>query len=292
VKPRLEEWIYLHYGIHLGLPGYLFMFALSLTLGCWVFLRYCRHRDLSLRYAYTFLCLALPLLLGGSKVVYWLQFPSSAQKGTEFWLGPGAALYGGFLGVLVAAVLTAVWYRSSFAPYVDGLALSLSAGLITGRIGCFLAGCNFGRITELPWGVRFPAGSHAFRQHLAAGLIPESTRLSLAVHPTQLYEVGTGLVLFGVGMLLLRRTRSNGVIFGLLAAAYAVFRFLVEYVRADQGGTYWAGYTFAQLVSVLIVTALVTAFVLSRLRSEREEVLRVVGPLSPSASRRPRAGPL
>ena len=61
------------------------------------------------------------------------------------------------------------------------------------RVGCFLEGCDYGRPTALPWGVRFPSGSLAAQAHAAAGWVPDGAP-SLPVHPTELYESMLGLL--------------------------------------------------------------------------------------------------
>lgn len=253
MKPAIEHWLFIYFGVQLELPSYALMFALAVMSGCLIFIWHGRHKNLSERFGYRFLCLAVPFLLGGAKIVYWMQFPQVAEEGVDYWLGRGAAMYGGLLGVAVAAVVTSAWFRIPFRPYLDGLGLALSGGLIIGRLGCFLAGCNHGSISSLPWAVRFPAGSHAFNQHLALGLVAAGDRNSLPVHPTQLYEAGIACLLLLVGLLLIWKKAPDGLVFVALLGSYALFRFLVEFVRADQGGTYWGPFTFAQVVSLLVI---------------------------------------
>ena len=83
---------------------------------------------------------------------------------------------------------------------LDVAAPAVAIGAAVGRIGCFLNGCCDGTICTLPWGVQFPAGSHAWMRQLNAGLISEAAPLSLPVHPTQLYAA---IAAFGVLGLLL-----------------------------------------------------------------------------------------
>ena len=213
---------------------------------------------------YSFLFWAIPSLFIGAKIVFWLQFPEIAERGRRFWLGAGAALYGGLLGVLVAGLLTSLYYRIPIRRYLDGLALALSLGLVSGRIGCFLAGCNHGQVTQQIWGVCFPLGSSAYNQHAKEGLLQVPTTLSLPVHPTQLYEATFGLSMFSVGLWILSRRRYEGQVFVVLMGGYALFRFLVEFLRADHQGSWVGTFSFAQLASLILGLALLGVWAAAR----------------------------
>ncbi len=251
MKPRLEDWLAIH-GIGVPLPTYFFMLVVSLTLASLVLILYQRKYDLHERALYSFLFWAIPSLFIGAKIVFWLQFPEIAERGRRFWLGGGAALYGGLLGVLLAGALTTLYYRISVRSYLDGLTLALSLGLVSGRMGCFLAGCNQGQITQQVWGVRFPLGSPAYNQQVREGVLQTPTNLSLPVHPTQLYESAFGLAMFCLGLWLLRRRRYHGQVFVVLMGGYALFRFLAEFLRADHQGSWVGTFSFAQLISLIL----------------------------------------
>ena len=265
MKPRLEDLLAVH-GIFLPLPTYFFMLAVSLTLASLVLILYQRKYDLHERALYSFLCWAIPSLFLGAKVVFWLQFPEIAERGRRFWLGGGAALYGGLLGVLAAGTLTSLYYRIPIRRYLDGLALALSLGLLSGRIGCFLAGCNHGQVTQQVWGVCFPLGSPAFNQQAKEGLLRVPTSLSLPVHPTQLYEAAFRLSMFCLGLWILSRRRYQGQVFVMLMGSYALFRFLVEFLRADHQGSWVGIFSFAQMVSLFLGLALIGVWVAVRNR--------------------------
>ena len=263
MKPRLEDWLAVH-SLGIPLPTYFLMLTVSITLASLVLILYQRKYGLHERALYSFLFWAIPSLFIGSKIVFWLQFPEILTRGWGFWLGGGAALYGGLLGVLVAGTLTSLYYRIPIRRYLDGLALALSLGLVSGRIGCFLAGCNHGQITQQAWGVCFPQGSPAYNQHAKEGLLQVPTTLSLPVHPTQLYESAFGLLMFCLGLWLLSRRRYEGQVFVVLMGGYALFRFLVEFLRADQQGSWLGTFSFAQLVSLILGLLLVGVWAAAR----------------------------
>lgn len=255
MKPRLEDWIYIHYGVEVHLPGYSFMLAVATAAGCWLFLRLIRNRSLNDRAAYSFLCLAIPFFLVGAKVGYLLQYPDSWDRGRAFWLGNGISLYGGLIAILAALACVAWRYRLLIASYLDALAVALALGLVFGRLGCFLGGCNAGTVTDLPWGVCFPRGTPMFKRQLTAGVLSDSRFLSLPVHPTQLYESALALVLFLTGLWLYRRRFFEGQVFAVLLGGYALFRFFVEFIRGDAGGIHFGYLTFAQGVSIVLLAA-------------------------------------
>ena len=145
--------------------------------------------------------------------------------------------YGALLGLALAYAWVA--RRRGFEAWAALDRLAAPLGILVGvaRIGCFLAGCDHGTITEVPWAVRYPAGTAAFRRHLDAGLIQASDATSLPVHPAQLYEALVGLTMVLVVLALQRRglrrspPLAPGALFVAAAMTYAVGRFLVEMVR-------------------------------------------------------------
>lgn len=149
------------------------------------------------------------------------------------------------IGALVGFALVAAWVAGRLGlerwRVLDRLAPSMGALVVFGRIGCFLEGCDFGAITGVPWGVAYPAGSHAFEHQLARGLVQASDGAALPVHPAQLYEVvvGIGMIVaaWWVGRRAVRDGRSgHGWAFRSAIGVYAVGRIVVEMFRGDTRG--------------------------------------------------------
>lgn len=130
--------------------------------------------------------------------------------------------------------------RRSFPilPVVAAATPGLAAGQLLGRIGCFLVGDDYGRPTDLPWGVAFPEG-----------LPPTPT----PVHPTQLYEAAW----LGLVLALLLRWRRRGAPDRLILARYLGLagggRFVLEFVRVNREVA--LGLTVAQWASIALVGA-------------------------------------
>ncbi len=154
----------------------------------------------------------------------------------KFWYG-GLTFYGG-LGL--AALVGIVYIRRRNQPLweVGDLAgYAIPLGLVFGRIGCFLAGCCFGTTCAAPPGVSFPRGSPAWKLHVDTGLIARTAERSLPVHPTQLYEAAAcHLIFIWLYFYVRPRKRFSGQLFFLFCMSYAVARFAIEFLRADQRG--------------------------------------------------------
>lgn len=158
----------------------------------------------------------------------------------QTWKG-GMAFHGGLIGVMVAVYLYGQWKKTGFWPMTDMLSAAVPAGLFLGRLGNFINGELWGRVTDLPWGVVFPR----------SGPDPR--------HPSQLYEAGLeGLVLFGLLAWLIFRYNAltrPGLISGTFLFGYGCTRALVETVRAEThfAGQLPLGLTYGQFLSIPMI---------------------------------------
>ncbi len=184
----------------------------------------------------------------------------------------GLVWYGGFI-VGALAVLWVIRYRRLSAwGIVDAAGPALALGYAVGRIGCFLVGDDYGLPTDSVWGVKFPVGPSPstaevlrsqFGVHVPAS-VPDSALL--AVHPTQLYETAMALVIWGVGIWLVRREPREGTIACSMLALLAVERFLVEFLRAKDDRLLGM-FTLAQAWSVALLVVVGGLWLIARRRS-------------------------
>jgi len=189
-------------------------------------------------------------------------------------LHPGRAAYGGLLGAMAAATIYLRAVRQPLPPFFDRVAVGVGLTFALVRTGCFLAGCDYGLPTGLPWGVRFPRGSLAALDHVRRGFVPRGAR-SLPVHPTQLYEAAVGLLgALAAGACLRRDQRRDGRAFATFLAIYAAGRFAIELVRGDRDRGTLLALSTAQWVSVAIGVGLVVWW---RRRPQSVGDLSVVG---------------
>ncbi len=176
----------------------------------------------------------------------------------QVWEG-GLVFYGGFIAAGLVAVVFARRHNWSFWALGDLFAPSLAIGHAFGRLGCFTAGCCFGKACDVAshWCTRFGADSVAFEQLRAVSAIPDGDALTPPLSPTQLYEAIGELAIFGVLMYVRRRLRDRdgaagattaarkpGTLILLYAVLYGLLRFGVEIYRGD----------FARLYLVHFVT--------------------------------------
>ncbi len=169
----------------------------------------------------------------------------------------GFTFYGGFIGAALFSIYFIRKYNLPGGKIVDMSGWILMMGVAWGRIGCMLAGCCFGARTDSILGVVFPPGSPAARFHHQTGLISTYRMSSLPVHMTQAYESLAALAIAAAAYLLVRpRKRFDGQVFCFAAGAYAVFRFMVEFIRNDERGGLF-GITTSQIIAVGFLAAIV-----------------------------------
>ncbi len=163
----------------------------------------------------------------------------------------GLIFYGGLFAGGVAIFIFARRRRERVVPVVDFALTAVPLAHAIGRIGCFLNGCCFGTPTDLAVGVRFPKGSAAWMLHYRTGLIEQMSPFSLRVHPVQLYETAYNLIIFGVLMVVFRRSSRAGRVSAVYMVLYALGRFLLEFFRGDRADRFGAyGLSVGQLVSI------------------------------------------
>lgn len=197
--------------------------------------------------------------------------------------------FGAIGGLVIGYVATArLGYarKKSIGPALDALAPAMGAMTAVARLGCFFAGCDFGAPTALPWALRYPHLTPAFRAQLDAGLVHLTDARTLPVHPTQLYESLLGVVVTGVALAWprVRRDRAQaGERFAIALLLYAAGRFAIDLVRGDlaHGAL---GLTVTQWLSLALGGALVAAW--SAFRTNAGDPRHRVDPPSSPESRR------
>ncbi|MCO4321547.1 prolipoprotein diacylglyceryl transferase [Aliidiomarina quisquiliarum] len=159
----------------------------------------------------------LALILGGRiGYVLFYQFGTFLQHPLYIFniMSGGMSFHGGMLGVILALAIFAKKRQVSLWQVGDFVAPLVPVGLGLGRIGNFINGELWGRVTDVSWGMVFP--------HAGA----------FARHPSQLYQaLGEGLLLFVLLWWFSRKRRPVGAVGGLFLVGYGAARFVVEYFR-------------------------------------------------------------
>lgn len=190
----------------------------------------------------------------------------------------GGVFYGGFL----AALFFTIWYvrvqKLSFWKLADVLAPGVALGQSVGRLGCFSAGCDYGKPTSASWGVVFTSTF----AHEVTG-VPLGQRL----HPAQIYESLATFLIFGLLIWWFPKKHRDGDVFLGYVGLYATARFFLEYLRGDED----RGFVFNHLLSTSQFIALLAlagiAAVLVWRTTQREQV---AGPGGKGEFETPEAG--
>ena len=241
---------------HIGrffLPTYGLLVSTGVLIGLWISVRNSEKQGINPEHAWNLGILVVLCGIIGAKILYivndWGYY--AAHPGEIFSV---ATLQAGgvFSGGLIAAFAMAAWYvRKNHMPALrtcDAFAPGLALGHSIGRIGCFAAGCCYGKPTSHFWGV-------TFRNPLAQAWV--GTPLGIPLEPTQLFESAVELANFFILMWLLKRKRFDGEVFGAYLFLYGVARYFLEFIRDDPGrGSVFGGImTGTQLVSIGLVLA-------------------------------------
>ncbi|WP_457610803.1 prolipoprotein diacylglyceryl transferase [Lutibacter sp.] len=194
----------------------------------------------------------------GGKLFYYLEKPIYYIKNPYLLLdnfSGGFVFYGSFITIIPFVIWYLKKYRIPILPMLDILAITTLIVHSIGRIGCFNAGCCYGKPTNSSFGMVFP------------------TTNNIAVYPTQLYEASI-LILIAVVLLIIKKHQQfKGQIFLLYISFYAISRAILELFRGDKRGYIIDNYlSHSQFIAVLIlITAL---FFYKKLKSKNKLILK------------------
>ena len=192
------------------------------------------------------------LILGlmiGARLGYVLFYDLKTYLADPFeivaiWHG-GMSFHGGLIGVLFVGILFSWKNRKSFWKIADLVIVTAPIGLGLGRIGNFINGELYGRVTQVPWGMIFPKG----------GTLPR--------HPSQLYESALeGGVLFLILWLIKDKKLPTGGLLAIFLFLYGVFRFLVEFFREPDAhlGFILGPFTMGQVLTFFMIIGGIALF--------------------------------
>ena len=187
--------------------------------------------------------------LAGAKLLWAIEHAGEEPFVRLLFTRGGLSWYGGLIGGVGVGLAAIVKRRLPLVPVLSAATPALAFGHLLGRIGCFLVGDDYGKPTNLPWGIAFPQG------------LPPT---EVPVHPTQLYEAA---FLGWLGCMLLRWRRQrvpDAIVLGRYLVLTGTARFLIEFIRINERVA--LGLTVAQWVSLALI---VCGAVILALRSRR-----------------------
>ena len=242
---------------HLGkyaIPTYGVLVATGVLVGLWISVRNSARQGIKPENAWDFGIAVVLAGILGSKILYILvDWRTYAEHPKEIFSLATLQAGGVFSGGLIGAFIVAWWFLRKYnmpaLATCDAFSPGLALGHAIGRLGCFAAGCCYGKETAHWWGVVFT--SEIANQN--AG-----TPLGKVLEPTQLIESAAEFIIFGLLTWMFARKKFDGQIFGAYLFLYGIARFLIEFLRDDpgRGGPYFAGaLSGTQLISIGLVLA-------------------------------------
>lgn len=184
----------------------------------------------------------------GARLLYVLiNFSYYASKPVEIlqiWKG-GLVYYGGFFCVLIYAYFYCRNKKIDIFKLIDVFSPALALGHFFGRIGCFFSGCCYGKSTDC--------------------VLAVSGR-----HPTQLYEAAGNLIIFFVLNKILKSEHKKGYVFVWYMFLYSILRFIIEFFRGDDRGTFFLGMSPAQNISLVIFLTAALLLLKKKVRGAEE----------------------
>lgn len=245
MHPFLFDWVV--NGHHLRPPTYGVMLAVSFSIAYFLSLRRALLFQIDPKHIENlFLICILASILGGrafhvffEEFSYYMQNPG---KIFAVWEG-GYTFYGSVLGSIAGISLYTNVKKIKLLDILDICGEATAFGLFTGRIGCFFAGCCWGKPTAQPWGVIFANPESFAALH------------NVPLHPTQLYEAFGGMLIFIYAFVRNSRRRYSGQTFFHAISLYAILRFIVEFFRGDdyRGYMFDGALSYGQFVSLILL---------------------------------------
>jgi phosphatidylglycerol:prolipoprotein diacylglycerol transferase len=225
--------------------------ALAFLVGSWITAVRMREEGLDPELATTLLVYVMLGGIAGSKLYYAID--THLRTGVPFtsllFARDGITWYGGLIVATAVGAIGCRIHGVSIRKVMDCTAVAGAVGQAIGRVGCFLVGDDYGRPTDLPWGVSFPRGAP-----------PTDAR----VHPTQIYEI---LWLLPVAGLLWKRRHVSPFLFGEYIALNGVGRIFIETLRVNPKVAF--GLTEPQIVGIALILGGVSSWLYFWRRDQR-----------------------
>jgi phosphatidylglycerol---prolipoprotein diacylglyceryl transferase len=228
---------------------------LAFVAGGWILARQFRRYGLDEELASTIVMFGAIGGIIGAKVYYAILF----RDWHLLFDRAGLVWYGGLIGGFIACSIVVIRRKAPYFTVTDAAAPAMAIGYAIGRLGCFMVGDDYGRPTDAWFGVAFPKGAppttaRSLRE-FGVNIDPSiSDTTVLRVHPTQIYESLSALVMFGILMWMAKRRHGAGTLFAAFLIMLGIERFFVEMVRAKDD-RFFGPLTVAQIISIVLVVA-------------------------------------
>lgn len=232
-----------------AVPTYGILAAIGLIVGLSLNVRLAVRAGIEEDRAWNLGVIAIFSAVLGAKLLLIFNDPEYLHPRNLFSLNmlqAGGVWYGGFIGGGIGAIAYMWWRKLPVLTTWDAFVPGIALGHAIGRVGCFAAGCCYGRPLERPWAVTFTE---------PAANATSGTPLNIPLHPTQLYEFAVEFCIFLLLLWMWKRRSFAGQIVGTYLFLYGIARYFLEFYRADpQRGSMFGGFmTVTQFISICLV---------------------------------------
>lgn len=216
--------------------SYGFLIAVGYTLGTLWILKEASKEKLHVESVFDMLIMQLVIGIMGSRFLFLLEYSPQKLNLVDFFAFEegGLTFYGSVISSFIFDFVYLRYKRMPFWRTMDCLGFGIPLGIAFARIGCLMNGCCYGTPTNVPWAVNLPKV------------------LNGAVHPTQLYESLSALVIFASLQYFRQYRRNYGEAFLASMSLYGFFRFFIEFWRAENP-IITLGMTLSQLIAIAII---------------------------------------
>jgi phosphatidylglycerol:prolipoprotein diacylglycerol transferase len=230
----------------LSIHGYGLMIGIGVIVALVVAAKRAKKRGLDTDFVYGLGLITLVFGFIGAKLLYCIvEIEAFLNEPMQVLSGSGFVLYGGIIGGILAAMVYCKYKKVNFFEYFDLAVPSVAIAQGFGRIGCFLAGCCYGRETDSCIGIMFHNSSIA----------PNGIKLI----PTQVFSSAGNFLIALVLLLYARKNRKTGKVGALYLILYSVGRFIIEFFRNDYRGNVGVLST-SQFISLVILAIGIAMF--------------------------------
>jgi phosphatidylglycerol---prolipoprotein diacylglyceryl transferase len=223
------------------------LLASAYLIGLWMAVRRARAAGVDGNKVMDLLIWVIIAALVGAKALLFIvdfdHFTSSWQEFTTL-LRSGGVFYGGLIAAIVVCIYLLRKHRLPLWTSGDLFAPGIALGYMVGRLGCLMAGCCYGKPTNVPWAITFTDPVANFNV---------GTPLNVPIHPTQLYEAAAGLFIWLLLLALEKRPNAYpGRTFWSFVGLYSVMRFAIEFFRGDERGIVFGMISTSQFISLIL----------------------------------------
>jgi phosphatidylglycerol---prolipoprotein diacylglyceryl transferase len=242
---------------NINVNWYGIIFALSFLIAIPISIKLGKERKITKQQIHDYFIYLIPSSVIGARlmavILNFHLYRDNLLKIFYIWEG-GMAFHGGLIGAIVGTYYFCKKNKINFYNMADLIVIPVALGLSLGRIGNFINQEFYGRLTDLPWGIRYD--------------VVEGKR-----HPSQIYESIKNFIIFLILLNFYKiKTLKRGVIFWMFTLLYSLFRFFVEFYKDQQ--LLYLNLTYGQLISVPLF--ILSIIMLKRIGKNKEKDLKEI----------------